>query len=252
MSNNKVSISVTIVLYNEDEDTLKRTIDSFLSISLSKKMFLIDNSPKKNLISIIEHPDIKYRHLPKNIGFGAGHNKVLEEIKNTSDFHLVLNPDVTFKKGVIEELITELKNDEKLTMIAPKVLFPNGKHQFTTRKYPVFFDLVIRRLNFFKNRIYAHEYRGEDLSKPFYVEYLTGCFQLYKTIDFVAINGFDERYFLYMEDVDICKKIDELGKKKLYYPKVTITHVLKQGSSKDLKLFFYHLSSAVKYFFKWR
>ena len=101
-------------------------------------------------------------------------------------------------------------------------------------------------------RIYEQEYRNKDLSKPFFVEYLTGCFQLYKTAAFTALNGFDERYFLYMEDVDICKKIDTTGKKKLYYPNVSITHVLKQGSSKNFKLFCYHLSSAVKYFLKWR
>jgi len=137
-------------------------------------------------------------------------------------------------------------------MIAPRVVFPNKEHQYTARKYPVFFDLVIRRLNFFKGRIYAHEYRNRDLSKPLFVEYLAGCFQLYKTVDFITLNGFDERYFLYMEDVDICKKIDEIQKKKLYYPIVTITHVLKQGSSKKVKLFYYHLVSAIKYFIKWR
>ena len=54
-----------------------------------------------------------------------------------------------------------------------------------------------------------------------------------------------------MEDVDICKKIDALEKKKLYYPKEEIIHVLKQGSSKNLKLFFRHTSSAKKYFLKW-
>ena len=69
--------------------------------------------------------------------------------------------------------------------------------------------------------------------------------------DFIALNGFDERYFLYMEDVDICKKIDLLGKKKLYYPQEQIIHILKQGSLKNANLFFSHLSSAIKYFLKW-
>ena len=54
-----------------------------------------------------------------------------------------------------------------------------------------------------------------------------------------------------MEDVDICRKIDALGKKKLYYPREEITHVLKQGSSKSINLFFRHISSAIKYFLKW-
>lgn len=252
MNNTKINISVTIVLYKEDENTLQNAIDSFLNISMSKKLYLVDNSPTNKLERLAIHPDIEYIHFSNNIGFGSGHNTVIEKINKNSDFHLILNPDVTFKKGTIEVLVDELIKREELVMIAPKVLFPNNKHQYTARKYPVFLDLVIRRLNFFKNRIYDKEYRDKDLTAPFYVEYLTGCFQLYKTADFVALKGFDERYFLYMEDVDICKKIDVLGKKKLYYPKVSITHVLKQGSSKKPKLFMYHLTSAIKYFLKWR
>jgi hypothetical protein len=94
-------------------------------------------------------------------------------------------------------------------------------------------------------------YSDKSLSTSFFAEYITGCFQLYKTEFFVKIRGFDQRYFLYMEDVDICKKIEVLGKKKMYYPKEEIFHVLKQGSSKSLKLFFRHTLSAIKYFFKW-
>ena len=69
--------------------------------------------------------------------------------------------------------------------------------------------------------------------------------------EFKYLNGFDKRYFLYMEDVDICRRIDEIGKKKLYYPKVEIIHHHQQGSSKSLKLFIIHTSSAIKYFLKW-
>ena len=95
------------------------------------------------------------------------------------------------------------------------------------------------------------KYSDKDISKAFYADYLTGCFQLFKTEDFVKINGFDERYFLYMEDVDICKKIDDIGKNKMYFPKEQITHVLKKESSKKIRLFFTHFISSIKYFKKW-
>lgn len=252
MDSTKINISATIVLYKEDKTILQKTINSFLATPLLKKLFLIDNSSHNNLSSLANHPDIEYISTKRNVGFGAAHNKVIEKIENSSDFHLILNPDVSFKENVILDLIERLKTQKDVAMIAPKVVFPNQRHQYTARKYPSFFDLIIRRLKILDQRIYEQEYRNKDLSKPFFVEYLTGCFQLYRTEDFVALNGFDERYFLYMEDVDICKKIDAMGKKKLYFPKETITHVLKQGSSKSLKLFFYHLTSAIKYFLKWR
>ena len=247
----KITISVTIVLFQEDRATLLKTITSFLEVPLLKKVFLIDNSPTDNLKDIIKHPDVVYHFVNKNLGFGAGHNFVLNKIKFFSDFHLVLNPDVSFEKNIISDLISELKKHDDVALIAPKVLFPNKEHQYTARKYPKFFDLIIRRLRIFKKRIFEQEYRNKDLNEPFFAEYITGCFQLYKTKDFITLKGFDQRYFLYMEDVDICKKIDKIGKKKLYYPKVSITHILKKGSSKQFKLFVYHLISAVKYFGKW-
>jgi len=250
MYNNAIKISGTIVLYKEDEYLLKKVIDSFLSINLTKKLFLVDNSPTNYLKKLSSHKEIEYIHLKKNTGFSKGNNIILNKVN--SEYHLVLNPDVTFKESSVEKLIDVLKKEEEVAMITPKVFFKNGELQYNIRKYPSFFDLIIRKLNIFKARIYDQEYRNKNLREPFYPEVIHGCFQLYKTKDFIALKGFDERYFLYMEDIDICKKIDQLGKKKLYYPYVTITHILQKGSSKKFKLFYYHLISAIKYFLKWR
>ena len=140
-------------------------------------------------------------------------------------------------------------------MISPKVLFPSGDPQYTSRRYPTFPELVIRRLSFlntiFPSIIKKGEYRDRDLSQPFEPEFLHGCFLLFKTKVFINLKGFDERYFLYMEDVDICRKLDESGWKKLYFPDVEIIHVLKKRSLKNLKLFTYHTISVFQYFYKW-
>jgi GT2 family glycosyltransferase len=74
---------------------------------------------------------------------------------------------------------------------------------------------------------------------------------LFKTTDLQTLKGFDERFFLYMEDADICRRIYKSGKKILFYPKVEIIHQHQQGSSKSIKLFIIHASSAIKYFLKW-
>lgn len=251
----KLEITASIVLFNEDLKELNETIRSFLSIPLKKKLYLIDNTIERRFQDVFINKEIEYIAVGKNIGFGAGHNVIINKIKNKSNFHLILNPDVQFKTRVIINLISELKKDDSLSMIAPKVLFPSGEHQYSCRRYPRLFELLARRFVFleplFQSKIFKGKYQDKDLSKSFYADYLAGCFHLYKTDDFIKINGFDERYFLYMEDVDICKKIDEINKKKLYYPKEEIIHVLKQGSLKDLKLFLRHSSSAFKYFLKW-
>ncbi len=251
----KKVITATIVLYNEDINELSKTIDSFLNTSISKKLFLVDNSPTDQLKIVANHPDIEYIFNEKNVGFGAGHNRIINSIKNTSTYHLVLNPDVTFDTKVIPNLIKEIERQDVIALIAPKVIFPDGEHQYTCRKYPTFLELVVRRISLLKNVfstwIRKGEYKDRDLTKSFYPDFVQGCFMLFRTADFVQINGFDERYFLYMEDVDICKKIDGINKKKIYYPNEEVVHVLKKGSSKSIKLFFKHLSSSLKYFKKW-
>ncbi len=73
----------------------------------------------------------------------------------------------------------------------------------------------------------------------------------FKTTDLQTLKGFDERFFLYMEDADICRRIYKSGKKILFYPKVEIIHQHQQGSSKSFKLFILHSVSAIKYFLKW-
>lgn len=253
--NEKLVITASIVIFEESLSDLHKTIESFLQIPLNKKLYLIDNTKTKFYEYVFVNKDIEYISVGKNIGFGAGHNIVIDRIKNNSSFHLILNPDVIFDKMLIPNLILQLKKDADLSMIAPKVLFPNGDHQYSCRRYPLLLELIVRRfpvfMSLFNPTVSKGQYKDRNLTSAFYAEYLTGCFHLYKTDDFVALKGFDERYFLYMEDVDICRKIDLLGKKKLYYPQEVIYHVLKQGSAKDLDLFIRHASSAIKYFLKW-
>lgn len=251
----KLDISASIVLYKEDIDELTKTIQCFLSTPISKKLFLVDNTENKQFENIFHQKEVEYIAIGKNIGFGAGHNSIIDKIKNVSNNHLILNPDVNFKPHVIPNLIAKLNRHEIVSMIAPKVLFPNGMHQYSCRRYPRIPELLARRFTFmepfFKSLINKGKYQDKELESSFFADYITGCFHLYKTNDFVRLGGFDKRYFLYMEDVDICKKIENMDKQKLYYPKEEITHVLKQGSSKDFNLFLKHISSAIKYYLKW-
>ena len=250
-----MKITGSIVLYEENLKDLHTSIECFLNIPIQNKLYLIDNTPTKFFEYVFVNENIKYIPVEENIGFGSAHNKVIDKVDKYSDYHLILNPDVSFKPQIITTLINELAKDSLTAMIAPKVLFPDGRHQYSCRRYPTVSELLARRFTFlkpiFKKQIFKGTYRDIDLNQAFFAEYITGCFHLYKTKDFIKLKGFDERYFLYMEDVDICKKIDALGKKKLYFPKEEIVHVLKQGSSKNLKLFFRHTSSAFKYFLKW-
>ena len=242
-------ITASIVLFKNNLETLQKTVDSFLKTPLEKKLYLIDNSPSNQLEKHFKQLEITYIFVGNNVGFGRGHNLVLDKIK--SDFHLILNPDVSFSAAVIPALIEELKNDVNVSFITPKVLYPNKELQFVCREHPTFLDLINRKLKVSRKQLENNEYRNQDLEKSFYPAFIHGCFMLFKTADFKQLQGFDERYFLYMEDADLCRKIQKTNKKILYFPNVEIIHQHQKGSSKSIKLFLYHLSSAFKYFIKW-
>ncbi|MFQ3182354.1 MAG: GT2 family glycosyltransferase [Polaribacter sp.] len=242
-------VTAAVVLFNENLETLKKTVDSFLEAPLEKKLFLIDNSPKNRLEKYFKHPAIEYIFVGENIGFGAAHNMILDKIN--SEFHLILNPDVVFSSEVIPALIKIMKEAPSVSFVTPKVRYPNKEVQKVCRKHPTIMGLLNRRLKRSKNGSISNEYKYQDFEKRFHPDFIHGCFMLFKTIDFKNLKGFDTRYFLYFEDADICRKIDLTGKNKLYYPGVQITHQYRRGSSKSVKLFFHHLSSAVKYFLKW-
>ena len=208
-------ITASIVLFKENLETIKKTVDSFLKTPLEKKLYLIDNSPVNDLESHFKHLEIEYIYVGNNIGFGKAHNLVLNKIN--SDFHLILNPDVEFQSNVISNLIKVLLNEPKVSFMTPKVLYPN-------KKCCKQLSLII------KNNIRKNEYQDQDLEHPFYPDFIHGCFMLFKTEDFKRLKGFDERYFLYMEDADMCRKIDDIGKKKLFYPKIEIIKLNYQNN----------------------
>ena len=245
----RYEITATIVLHHENLELLQRTIDSFLKIPLSKKLYLVDNSATRSLQKFFIHEEIEYIFPGKNIGFGKGHNFVLEKLN--SKYHLLLNPDIEFTATIIPILINQLEKDKDVAFVTPKVVYPNHEKQYVCRKHPTFFDMINRRVKIFPKAIFKNEYRNQDTTKSFYPDFIHGCFMLFKTTVFKELKGFDERYFLYMEDADICREIDELGKKKLYFPEVEIVHHHQKESSKNLKLFWLHTSSATKYFLKW-
>lgn len=242
-------VTASIVLFNPDLKILKETISSFLATKLDKKLYLIDNSSKRLPVEFYKHSAIEYIFIGRNLGFGKAHNLILNEL--TSKYHLVLNPDVVFHAATLPNLIHELEAEKDVTCIVPKVCYPNSKFQYVCRRFPSILDYVNRVFRFSKSKNYKHEYRDLDLENPFYPDWVHGCFLLLKTKPFKQLQGFDTRFFLYLEDVDLGKKIKKQNQRIKYFPKVSITHYHQQESKANLRLASIHISSIFKYFLKW-
>lgn len=249
----------SIVLYHTDENIAARAIKSFLQSNLSRTLFLIDNS-KKDGLRKLEKLDsrIKYIFTGKNLGYGKAHNIALKRsIESNVKYHLILNPDVYFEKGVLEKLYEFMEANSDVGLVMPKVLYPDGSLQYLCKLLPTPFDLFRRRLlNFdvFKKlnekRNFIFELRFTEYKEIMDVPFLSGCFMFIRTEVLKQIGIFDERFFLYLDDTDLSRRIHKISR-TVFYPYVHIYHEWGRGSYKSFKLLFYHIKDAFSYFNKW-
>ena len=252
-------LNVSIVLYQNSLVQLKRAINSVLSTKLDVKLYLIDNSPADSLKILSElNPRIIYIFNNANLGFGKAHNIAIKEtLKEGVPFHLIMNPDIYFDKEVLEELYSFMEENKDIGLVMPKVLYPDGRIQYLCKLLPTPFDLFGRRFlnkgplkKYIEKRNEIYELRFTGYNKIMEVPYLSGCFMFIRTEVLKKVGLFDEKFFMYLEDTDLSRRIHRVAK-TIYYPYVHIYHEHQKGSYKNLKLLKIHIESAIKYFNKW-
>lgn len=251
-----MKINISIVLYHNKEEHLIKSVNSFLNTSMNVRLYLVDNSSNNDLKVLSEIDSrIEYIFNNANLGYGSAHNiAIRKSIDDNVPYHLVLNPDVYFEKGTLENIYEYMEQNKDVGNIMPKVLYPDGEIQYLCKLLPTPFDLIFRRFVPFKkwkekrNKIYELRFTGYN--KIMNVPYLSGCFMFLRVDVLKKVGLFDERFFMYMEDVDISRRINRVTK-TVYYPEAQIYHKFEKGSYKSIKLLKYHIVSAIKYFNKW-
>ena len=136
----------------------------------------------------------------------------------------------------------------------PKIVYPNGSTQHLCKLLPTPKDLILRRfIPFEKNKKRLenrYELRFFSYNTEAEIPVLSGCFMMIRTSILKDVNGFDQRFFMYLEDVDLCRRIGEVSR-LIYYPEVKIVHNYEKGSYKNKRLLTYYVKSPIKYFNKW-
>ncbi len=255
-------INASIVLYHNNKEQLQKVIESFLNTDLHVKfpfgikLYLIDNSATDALKELALNDErIEYIFNNANLGYGGGHNIAMRKsIENGVAYHVVLNPDIYFEKGVIEELYAYMQAHRDVGQIMPKVLYPNGDLQKLCKLLPTPLDLFARRfipiksfVNWINNRYELEFFSYDEIAE---IPFLSGCFMFFRT-DFLAQDClFDEEFFMYLEDADLTRRIAKISK-TLYYPKVSIVHEYQRGAHKSRKLLYIFIASVFTYFKKY-
>jgi len=253
-------VTASIVLYKHRDEKAMKAIDSFLKISSPVLLYLIDNSPDDNFIRQNLHfandERVIYIFNDKNIGYGKAHNIALRKTIETSQYHIVLNPDIEFEKEALENCLSYMEQHKNIALLMPKVLYPNGDTQYLCKMLNSPFDLIVRRFipeylkKIFETKLEQYELKHKDYDKIMEVPNLSGCFMLLRCEALKTVGLFDEAFFMYLEDSDLCRRINQQYQ-TIYYPKVSIIHHYEKGSYKNYKLLMYHIRSAFYYFNKW-
>jgi GT2 family glycosyltransferase len=249
----KFLITASVVLYKSESSLVNKLIQS-LSACVLDRVVVIDNSPTEQIYNFEWPLNFLYFKSDRNIGFGAGHNKAFSLLDVKSDFHFFLNPDVFFNEDLATSMANILYTDPKIAVLAPRILYPDGREQPSTRLLPAPLNLIVRRffpnINLKKHLLRNYEMHFLDRGKRQDVPIVSGCCFMMRSSIFKILNGFDTRFFLYNEDYDLVRRAGTIGK-IVYSPEFIVYHDYKKESSKSLKVFIYHVISTIRYFNKW-
>lgn len=198
---------------------------------------------------------VKVLCLPENLGFGRGHNSVLPRL--TSDVHFILNPDILLYLGenTLAGLADWLLAQPGAVMATPQLYYPDGRIQHLPRRKPTPWRLLARQLAPRFGGVFAkadahYTMQDEDLALPRPIEFCTGSFMAVRTDVFRQIGGFDEGYFMYVEDADITQKALQKGSVWLA-PQFRAVHAWHRDPMRDAGKFVMQLKSMGRYFRRW-
>lgn len=248
-------VSACIVSYNS-KGQLTGALDSLFHSRLDEplKVYVVDNaSPDESAKWVKAHyPEVHLIASNENLGFGKGNNGVLPFL--SSRYHMLVNPDVTFAPETIQFGMAYMDQHPEIAVLTPRVLNMDGTEQFLPKKEPSIRYLLGGRLEKlgkpFATWREEYTWKNENITAPCNAKFATGCFLLIRTEIFQRMNGFDERFFMYQEDSDLSKRVQEYGT-ITYHPDFTVNHAWERENTKKLKGNLRQVHSIFKYFRKW-
>lgn len=246
-------LNVSVVLYNNsfaEVDGLTRILNQSKIIN---EIFLIDNSPGRNYDDKLFSAKYIFNN-GKNPGYGAAHNiAIRKSIEQNIPYHLVVNPDVSFEPQILSEIVQFMDKNAEIGHLMPKVYYPSGQIQYLCKLLPTPFDLIFRRFfpeNWTKKSRERFEMRWTGYNHIMDVPYLSGCFMFLRTEALKEVGLFDERFFMYPEDIDLTRRIHRKFR-TVFYPEVSIVHHHAQSSYINFKMLGIHIINMIRYFNKW-
>lgn len=237
-------ISISIVSHGQGNLVGKALEDlAVLSGSTAIEVILTKNIPERFPFSENDFPypvRMAANDYPK--GFGANHNAAFRLA--SGGWFGVMNPDIRVREDPFPQLLAEI-DGQKASAIAPAVLSPAGKLEDSVRRFPTPLSLIGKMLGRSDGR---YSFAVGDETFP--ADWVGGMFMLFRADDFRRVGGFDEGFFLYYEDVDICARLWKAGRRVLACPRAQVVHDARRTSRRNLRYMRWHAGSMARYLAK--
>lgn len=253
-------LDVSIVLYHPLwEQNVLPLVEELQRARCVRKIALIDNSEQSSQTlfekqKFQDSSEVSYLFTGANLGYGRAHNIALREsIQDKVDFHLVLNDDIRLLAEDLDTIHAFMDTHPDVGCLMPRVFSPDGEEQYLAKLLPAPLDLFGRRFlpeSLMRRRNARFELRHLDHNQPIDAPYLSGCFMYLRTRAAAGAGLFDERYFLYPEDIDLTRTIHR-HYRTLYWPRVTIVHDHRRASYHSWRMTWVHMQNLCRYFRKW-
>ena len=218
---------------------------------------IVNNASNGDPINRLEENSEAFLRVEENLGYGRAVNRLFSCFDKPPRYIAVLNTDLTWDHGTFEDSIDFLESNTNVSLIVPRILSPSGEVQLLCKQNPTLLAMLSRRFLpdnlkplWLRNYDKWYIMSNKDYNAIFDAPYLSGCCMVIRTASFISIGGFDERYFLYLEDADITRSLSGVGR-CLHFPRVSVVHSWGRGNYKSFRLLFVNLISSFKYFLKW-
>ncbi|OGC74296.1 MAG: hypothetical protein A2145_04770 [candidate division Zixibacteria bacterium RBG_16_40_9] len=245
-------LSILIVTWNS-QATIRDCLDSINKNcqNLSLEVLVWDNASADETAKIIktEFPQVKLSQSQQNLGFAKGNNCLVDEAN--SEFILFLNPDTLIMNDSIERMLEYIKDSKTVVALGPKLLYPDNSFQLSYAKFPnlwtEFFTKIYQR-SAHQKRSLILKFIAKNSSKTKEVDWISGACLLTRRKVLQELGGFDENFFLYFEDADLCCRLKSKGQ-IVYYPEANVMHLVGISTkSQNLKTGYHYRKSQLYYY----
>jgi len=236
-------ISIIILTYNSSAYILN-LIKSLISLRDEFEIIVVDNASTDDTLKLVESSGLKVQKvikLPKNIGFAGGINAGAKV--SSGEYLLFLNPDTVFEHGTIKDLLKIYEKNEKVGIVGGKMIDENGNPERSAGRFFNLFEVLITVLGL--DEVFGVRFSPKKFTK---VDFVSGGFMMVKKDLFEKLRGFDEKFFMYVEDMEFCFRAKKIGINTYFTPNAVVSHKGQGSSNRGFAII--HIYKGLLYFYR--